>query len=159
MNELVAAIRSTGAPNVIAVGGIHWAEMLNRWLDYRPDDPLDDLVASFHNYSYNRYCKAAKCYDTVLADVAEAVPLHAGEVGPDTGDRVQEVGQECPASSVHEGGFSERILDWLDAHGASYTPWAWNAWDDCYALISSYRGTPTRIWGEEVKARLERNRR
>ena len=54
-------------------------------------------------------------------------------------------------------GFSERILDWLDDHGASYTPWSWNAWDDCYSLISDYRGTPTPIWGEEVKARLARN--
>ncbi len=157
MNELITAIRSTGAPNVIAVAGIHWAEMLNRWLEYRPADPLRNLIASFHNYSYNRYCKDAECYDSVLAEVAAEVPLYAGEIGPDTGDEVQEVGEECPASSVRGTGFSERILDWLDTHGASYTPWAWNAWDDCYALISSYRGTPTRIWGEQVRERLARN--
>ena len=54
-------------------------------------------------------------------------------------------------------GFSERILDWLDDHGASYTPWSRNTWDDCYSLISSYQGTPTPIWGEAVKARLARN--
>ena len=157
MDELVTAIRSTGAPNVVAVAGIHWAEMLNRWLEYRPTDPLNNLIASFHNYSYNRYCKDAECYDTVLAEVAAEVPLFAGEIGPDTGDEVQQIGEECPASSVRDDGFSERILDWLDAHGASYTPWAWNAWDDCYALITHHRGTPTRIWGEEVRARLARN--
>jgi endoglucanase len=54
-------------------------------------------------------------------------------------------------------GFSKRILDWLDAHGASYTAWSWNAWRDCYSLVSSYSGSPTPIWGREVRARLARN--
>jgi endoglucanase len=156
MNEIIQTIRSTGATNIIAVGGIHWAEMLNRWLEYRPADPLGNLIASFHNYSYNRYCKDADCYDTVLAEVAAAVPLYASEIGPDTGDRVQHIGEECPADSVQGTDFPDRVLDWLDAHDASYTPWAWNAWDDCYALISDGRGTPTEIWGAQVRARLQR---
>jgi len=151
MNELVSTIRETGARNVIAVGGIHWAEMLDQWLEYQPSDPLHNLVASFHNYQYNRFCKDATCYDTVLAQVAAAVPLYAGEVGPDTVD------ENCTADSVGHTGFSERILDWLDNHGASYTPWSWNAWGDCYSLVSSYSGSPTPIWGREVQARLARN--
>jgi endoglucanase len=151
MNELVATIREAGARNVIAVGGIHWAEMLDQWLEYQPSDPLHNLVASFHNYQYNRFCKDATCYDTVLAQVAAAVPLYAGEVGPDTVD------ENCTADSVGHTGFSERILDWLDNHGASYTPWSWNAWGDCYSLVSSYSGSPTPIWGREVQARLARN--
>jgi hypothetical protein len=153
MAELIAAIRSTGARNPVAVGGIHWAETLDRWLEYRPADPLRNELASFHNYAYNRFCKDASCYDTVLAKVAAAVPLFAGEVGPDTVD------QRCTAASVGHTGFSERILDWLDAHGASYTPWSWNAWGDCYSLVTAYDGTPTPIWGQEVRARLERNAR
>jgi endoglucanase len=154
MAELVATIRATGARNVIAVGGIHWAERLDRWLEFRPADPLDNLIASFHNYAYNPFCVDERCYDTVLAEVVAAVPFYAGEVGPDA---TSAMGEECTAESVQHTGFSERILDWLDAHGASYTPWSWNAWDDCYSLISDYRGTPTPIWGEEVKARLARN--
>jgi len=157
MNELIATIRSTGAPNVIAVGGIHWAEMLNRWLEYRPTDPLNNLIASFHNYAHNPNCRDTNCYDTVLAEVAKAVPLYVGELGPDTDPDLRETG-ECTSKSVRPGGFSARILDWLDEHDASYTPWAWNAWaNDCYALISSFVGTPTRFWGKEVQARLARN--
>jgi len=160
MNELIATIRTTGARNVLAVGGIHWAEMLNRWLDYRPSDPLDDLIASFHNYAYNRFCKDAECYDSVLAQVAATVPLYAGEVGPDIVDVTPgQEPSECPSRSVGHTGFSERILDWLDAHDASYTPWSWNGWGDCYSLITSYRGTPTPIWGREVMERLARNAR
>jgi hypothetical protein len=151
MNELVATIRATGARNVIAVGGIYWAEVLDRWLEYQPSDPLHNLVASVHSYADNSLCKDARCYDTVLAKVAAAVPLYAGEVGSDTVD------QDCTLESVGHTGFSETILDWLDAHGASYTPWAWNAWDDCYSLLSSYDGDPTPIWGRDVKERLARN--
>jgi endoglucanase len=152
MNEIVRTIRSTGAPNILAVGGIHWAEMLDRWLQYRPADPRQNLIASFHNYAYNRYCKDLSCYDTVLAKVAADVPLYAGEIGPDTVDAA------CKPSSVGWTGFASRILNWLDAHGASYTPWSWNAWRDCYSLITSYSGQPTAIWGKQVKARLAANK-
>ncbi|WP_448616168.1 glycoside hydrolase family 5 protein [Modestobacter sp. URMC 112] len=157
MDEIVRTIRSTGAANVIALGGIHWAEVLDRWLEFVPDDPRGNLIASFHNYSYNRYCRDLACYDTVLAEVVAEVPLFAGEVGPDTGDRVREPGEECPADDIQGTEFSDEILDWLDAHGAGYAAWSWNAWGDCYALISDAQGTPTAIWGEQVQARLRRN--
>ena len=152
MNEIVRTIRSTGATNILAVGGIHWAETLDRWLEYRPADPRRNLIASFHNYAYNRYCKDAACYNTVLAEVAASVPLYAGEIGPDTVDSA------CRPNSVGKTGFASRILNWLDAHGASYTPWSWNAWGDCYSLITTYSGQPTAIWGKQVKARLAANK-
>jgi len=152
MNEIIHVVRATGARNVLAVGGVHWAEVLDGWLAYRPADPLNNLVASFHNYAYNRFCKDATCYNTVLAEVAASVPLYAGELGPDTVD------DKCTPASVGNTGFSKRILDWLDAHGASYTPWSWNAWKDCYSLITSQKGTPTAVWGKEVKARLAANK-
>jgi endoglucanase len=151
MTELIATIRSTGARNVIAVGGIHWAETLDRWLEYRPPDPLNNLIASFHAYAHNRHCAAERCYDTVLAEVAAAVPLYAGEVGPDTID------DNCTLRSVGHTGFSDDVFDWLDAHGASYTAWSWNVWGDCYSLISDREGTPTPIWGKEVRSRLAHN--
>jgi endoglucanase len=155
MNELIAAIRATGARNVVAVGGIYWAEILTRWLEHQPSDPLDNVIASFHSYSYNQHCNDTECYDTVLAQVAAAVPLFVGEIGPDT---VGVAGDEhCPPEAVRPTGSSERLLDWLDAHDASYTPWSWNAWGDCYSLISSYSGRPTPIWGTEVKDRLARH--
>jgi hypothetical protein len=151
MDEIIATIRSTGARNVLAVGGIQWAERLDGWLRYRPTDPLGNLIASFHNYSFNRDCVDETCYDTVLAEVAAEVPLYAGELGPDT--TLAEDGP-CPVEALTGGGFSRRILDWLDRHGASYTPWAWNAWGDCYSLIASGDGTPTPVWGREIRDRL-----
>jgi len=152
MNEIVATIRSTGAQNVLAIGGIHWAEVLDRWLEYRPTDPAKNLIASFHNYQHNQYCRDEDCYDTVLARVAAQVPLYAGEVGPDV--TVPPEGP-CPSDAVGETGFSKRILDWLDDHGAGYTPWTWNAWDDCYSLVLDRKGTPTPRWGRQIRDRLD----
>ncbi|SFL88574.1 glycoside hydrolase family 5 protein [Geodermatophilus ruber] len=149
MNELITTIRATGARNVIAVGGIDWAAALDRWLEYQPVDPLHNLVASFHAYPHNR-CADESCFDTVLARVASVVPLYAGEVGPD-------LDENCTPANVAEAGFSERAFDWLDAHGASYTAWTWNVWNDCASLISDYEGTPTPFWGREVRERLAGN--
>lgn len=154
MNELVDAVRSTGARNVLVVGGIHWAEQLDRWLEYRPDDPLGNVVASFHNYPHNQYCKDEECYDTVLARVAAEVPLYAGEIGPDDVEDAPGGGVRCSQSGGTPG-FSARILDWLDRHGAGYSAWTWNAWDDCFSLVSDYDGTPSPVWGREVRSRLE----
>lgn len=154
MGEIVSTIRSTGARNVLAVGGIYWAERLDGWLEYRPTDPLGNLVASFHTYSFNRGCVDETCYDTVLAQVAAEVPLYAGELGPDT--TLADDGP-CPVTALSTSGFSERILDWLDRHGASYTPWAWNSWGDCYSLITDSNGTPSPVWGRQVRDRLLAN--
>lgn len=150
MNELVAAVRSTGATNVLAVGGIHWAEVLDQWLRYRPNDPLDNLVASFHAYAFNTVCADQRCYDDVLDRVAAAVPLFAGEVGP---DGLTASGERCPAGAKGRSGFSDDVLDWIDRHGAGFTAWTWNAWGDCTSLVDD-RGAPTPSWGRQIRDRL-----
>jgi hypothetical protein len=151
MDELIAAVRSTGARNVLAVGGIRWAEVLDRWLRYRPSDPLDNLIASFHAYAFNSVCADRRCYDDVLGRVAEAVPLFAGEVGP---DGLTAPGKPCPADAEGRSGFSDEVLDWLDRHGAGFTAWTWNAWGDCTSLVADDRGTPTPRWGRQLRDRL-----
>jgi peptidoglycan/xylan/chitin deacetylase (PgdA/CDA1 family) len=152
MQELVDAVRGTGAQNVLVVGGIHWAEVLDRWREFAPKDPLNNIVAGFHNYAFNTYCNSTACYDSALAGVASAVPLFAAEIGANN------VNPDCKALPTPVTGFSARILDWLDRHGASYAPWSWNAWKSPCALITDYNtGAPTPGWGQEVKARLAAN--
>jgi endoglucanase len=152
MAELVAAVRGEGAPNLLVLGGVHWAETLDRWLEFAPNDPLHNIAAGFHNYPYNKYCTSTQCYDTVLAKVASAVPLFAGEVGAD------DVDPNCGRLNPPVPGFADRILGWLDAHGASYAAWSWNAWHNPCSLITDYlTGTPTPGWGQQVKARLAAN--
>ena len=156
MTELIAAIRATGARNVVIAGGLNWAETLTRWLEYRPDDPLGQLGASFHGYSFNDRCVDVACYDRDLAPVAAEVPLLAGEIGPDLHLPGDQVDESCPASAVRRTTWSTTLLDWLDHHQASYTPWTWNPWGDCWSLTTDQSGTPTPIWGTEIRTRLSR---
>ena len=154
MNQLIAAVRSTGARNVVLAGGIHWAEGMRHWLAYRPTDPLRQLAASFHAYSFNEFCASVACYGRDLAPLAKTVPLFVGEIGPTLTLGSDGIDQNCPRSAIVDGGFAATTLAWLDAHGASWTAWSWNPWPDCWALVESFDGEPTAGWGREVRRRL-----
>jgi endoglucanase len=154
MAELLHAVRDAGAPNLVLAGGIHWSEMLNRWLEYRPADPLGNLAAAFHDYSFNTDCAGPRCYDGDLARVAAQVPLFVGEIGPELDLGPAAAGTSCPSSAIRDTGFARTIFDWLDAHGASYTAWSWNAWPSCWSLVTDWSGAPTPVWGRLVRQRL-----
>jgi len=139
MQELVNAIRATGATNVIALGGVQYSNSLSQWLAYKPTDPLNNLVASWHVYNFN-ICAALSCWNNSPAAVAARVPLVATEIGSDS----------CGAT------FMNSLMDWLDARGAGYLAWTWDTWGtSCadIALISDYSGTPT-TYGQIVKTHL-----
>jgi hypothetical protein len=129
MTELVEAVRSTGAPQPILLGGIDWARDLAGWSAHLPDDPRQAIVASNHTYDY------ATCFGpcrAVLAKIAHAHPVVSGEIGE--GD--------C----AH--GYIDPYMRWADRHGISYLAWAWDAeggWtcEGGPTLITDYDGTPT----------------
>lgn len=128
MQDLVDAVRGTGATNLVLVPGIAYSNELSQWLQHAPTDPAGNLAAAWHGYNFNT-CASAGCWDSTLAPVAAHVPLVAGEIGENT----------C----AH--GYIDRVMQWLDAHGASYLGWTWNTWD-CSSgpsLITNYDGTPT----------------
>ena len=63
IQSLVAAVRNTGATNVLMAGGLVWSNDLSQWLAYRPNDPLGNLVAAWHIYNFNA-CSNGACYDS-----------------------------------------------------------------------------------------------
>ncbi|MET7896686.1 cellulase family glycosylhydrolase [Streptomyces mirabilis] len=128
MQDLVDAVRGTGARNLILAGGLAYSNDLSQWLTYRPSDPTGNLVAAFHTYNFNT-CASESCWNSTLAPVAAKVPLVAGEIGENT----------C------SHGFVDTAMKWFDDRGLSYLGWTWNTWD-CSSgpsLISDYDGTPT----------------
>ncbi|SEG79571.1 Cellulase (glycosyl hydrolase family 5) [Actinacidiphila yanglinensis] len=138
MQDLVDAVRGTGAQNVITLGGLAYSNDETGWLAHEPTDPTGDLAASLHVYNFNS-CANQSCWDSQLAPVAAKVPLVAGEIGENT----------CAHS------FVDTFMNWLDAHKLSYLGWTWNTWD-CSSgpsLISSYDGTPT-AYGQGLKDHL-----
>ena len=130
MQSLVTAVRSTGARNVIMVGGLRWADDVSQWLKFRPADPDHNLVASWHVYSFNR-CTVTTCWNSQVAPVIARVPVVVGEMGE----------RNCADT------FILPLMRWLDARSTGYLAWAWNSDFPCGAgpsLIRNYGGTPTR---------------
>lgn len=125
MQQLVDVVRATGATQPLMLGGLDGATVDgSEWLTNRPIDPLNQLVASVHLYSE----WTVKHFNSNIGVVAERVPVVIGEVG------------EKNCASNHLG----VILPWADAHGVSYSAWAW--WvGKCSSpsLINNYQGTPT----------------
>jgi endoglucanase len=139
MQELVTAIRQTGATNVIAVGGVQYSNALSGWLAHRPTDPTGNLVAAWHVYNFNT-CSTASCFDATVRPVAAAVPVITTEIG--TGD--------CSAS------FMNGTLGLLEQARIGYLAWTWDTWGTAcgdIALIADYDGTPTQ-YGSVYRAYL-----
>ncbi len=131
MQELVDAVRATGATNPILISGPQYAGSVSRWLAFRPRDPADQLAASVHIYGKplgSPYDDPAT-WGPSLAPLAAEVPVVIGEIG-DT---------DC----THR--FIDRLMSWADAHGISYLGWAWVAGDcaDEPSLIADDSGTPS----------------
>lgn len=132
MQQLVDAVRSTGATIPLMLGGLAFSTDNSRWRQYEPRDPDHQLVVSFHTYSRGN-CSKVSCWNSQIAPLAKVIPVVTGEFG--------------------EGGctdtFDLSYMPWADQHGVSYLGWTWDATDtgwDCSrgpALIKDYNGTPT----------------
>lgn len=136
MQELLTAVRATGARNPVLVAGPQFAGDLSRWPAFKPADSLapEQLVASIHIYVPEwSPCHDAACWHSVLAPLAAQTPIVIGEVG--------EI--ECQHDDL------DPVLAWADDHGVSYLAWSWvrsTTTSQCKnepSLIKDYNGTPT----------------
>ena len=126
--QLVDAVRASGAQQPIILDGLNWGGDLSQWSRYAPADPLDSLVAGWHAYNFSG-CRTTDCWDATVAPVAERHPVLLTEVGED----------DCAT------GFFDEVLPWADRHEVGYLAWSWNT-ASCGsgpALITDYAGTPT----------------
>lgn len=140
MQQLVSAVRGTGANNVIMLGGVQYSNSLWRWLEFKPSDPKNQLVAAWHIYPFNWYTTESQ-WNQMNKPVMATVPLAAGEIGSSGG-------------SPCDGAYIERVMDWLDANGGGYMAWTWNLWGSCHDLTTNWAGTPTQPYGQVLKNHL-----
>jgi endoglucanase len=129
MQTLVNAVRSTGAGNVIMLGGLAWSNDLTGWLSHEPADPDHNLAASWHSYNFNA-CSTKSCWTAQIAPVVAKVPVIAGEIGEN----------DCADTYI------DPLTSWLNSKSTSYLAWTWNTDFNCATgpgLITSYTGTPT----------------
>jgi hypothetical protein len=144
MQELVKAVRASGATNPILVPGPEYAGSLRRWLEFKPVDPLNQLVASVHIYG----APLGSPYDDPkrwpeIDKVAAKVPVVIGEMG-DT---------DC----THK--FTDKLTAYADSRNISYLAWGWVVGDcaDEPSLLKDYKGTPSGF-GAGLKATLLKKR-
>lgn len=141
MQDLVDAVRATGATNVVMTAGLTWTNDLSQWLAYKPKDPTGNLMASWHSYNFNG-CVDTACWDRTIGATAAQVPVVAGEIGQNT----------C----AHD--YIDQVMNWADANGVGYLAWTWNPWGVCNSsgndLIEDWNGTPTETFGSGFKAHL-----
>jgi endoglucanase len=157
MNQLIHAVRSTGARNVILAGGLNYASSLTDWLRYEPTDPDHELAASLHVYSFAA-CNSLACYNGAPAKVARHVPLVIGEFGADLTADYATIAAGCPPKYSGTTGFDATLFTWARAHHASWLAWTWNPWGSCLALVKDFAGHPTSPYGVRVRRALLANR-
>jgi hypothetical protein len=143
MAQLVAAIRAGHAAQPIMLGGLNYSNDLSGWLAHKPSDP--QLIASWHNYPGQSSCGyTPTCWEAAAGSVAASVPVITGEFG------------ETDGSSAAETSY----MNWADANGIGYLPWAWwNANDvtgdaALYALVQGSNFAPHAPTGTNYKAHL-----
>jgi endoglucanase len=129
MQELLNAVRATGATNVVTTSADGWGGDIAQWLNYRPSDPLRQLAAGWHVYHPETYYSDPSLWDSAVAPIANQVPIATTEFGE----------HDCA------DGWMNQFMPWADQHGLSYLAWTWDTWPDCSnpVLITDYAGTPT----------------
>ncbi len=140
MQQMINAVRSAGANNVIMLGGEEFSNDLTSWLQFKPTDPDNNLVASWHSYNFNT-CSNQSCWTSQVAPVIAAVPVIAGEIGEN----------DCSGSYINP------LTTWLDSQSTSYLAWAWNADFNCSSgpgLITDYVPGDATAFGAAYKAHL-----
>ena len=132
MQEMLNAVRATGAANIVMAGGLQYSNTLDQWLTYEPMDPAGNLAASWHDY-LGQICDNSACFNSTILPVAAKVPVITGELGE----------TDCATS------FVTPQMTLLDSSNISYLGWAWDTYDcsSFPALITNYTGTPT-VFGQ-----------
>jgi endoglucanase len=138
MQQLVTAVRSTGATNVVILGGLGWAGDISQWTSHRPRDPLGQEAAAWHIYNFGG-CTDSTCWSAQAGSVP-GIPVVVTEIGE----------TDCGSSFVNP------LMTWLDKARYSYLAWTWDDWHGCGgpSLLTSYDGTPNGAYGRAVRAHL-----
>ena len=156
MQQLLDAVRATGATNVVLTSTLEWSSQMDGWLKYRPNDSAGQLGAVWHAYPSSQYptlvgCVADEfvttnlpgCSALEMAAVQSIVAAGYPVVVTEFGDAIG--GSTAPWASV--------LLPFADTNGISYLAWTWDTWTsfNSNVLIKDAAGDPTQGYGTYVK--------
>ena len=142
MQKLVEIVRSTGAKNLVSVGGLDWGYTLSGVLNgYAIDD--ENLMYESHCYPWKRGWKKA------FLDVAAKHPVLMGEVG------AQDVPMpfEKKDEFVPPGEWVPDMLGTIQRYRLNWTAWSFHP--KCSpCMLKNWDYEPTSYWGEPAQRAL-----
>ncbi len=145
MQTLLETVRSTGANNVVIVGGLDWAYDFTGILEGRQlSDPQGNGVL-YDNHAYPFKGDTVERWVARIETAARKLPIMIGEFGAET--------RGGPIDPKDEN-WVRQVLQALEDH-----KWSWTAWDMHPGagprLISDFSCTPTPGFGKWVKQALD----
>jgi hypothetical protein len=152
MQQMLNAVRATGATNVVLTSPLQWAQSMDQWLAYKPTDPAGQLGAVWHAYSQSGTdlscsdAPVAQCWALIKPAVQRIIAAGFPVVITEFGDTIT----NSPGNSAP---FASQLLPFADANGLSYLGWTWDNWQGFSqdVLITDAQGDPTNGYGTYVK--------
>ena len=153
MQQMLTAVRATGATNPVLIAGITWSKDLSQWLANAPKDPLNQIAAVWH--AYPAYGTAFGTPAYTMPNLGQAAYAHAQSIlSAGIPVVITESGDQSSAGTVGAP-FESVLLPWADKAGASYLGWTWDTWQGkSHVLIKNSDGTPTDGYGAYFKRHL-----
>lgn len=130
MQQMLDAIRATGAKNVVISNAMWWAGEIETWLSAKPTDPAGQLVAGWHEDGGGSATTAAA--SQVLAAGFPIIITEAYANGS------QAVTQSTDASGVN-------YFTWAMQNHVGFSFWAWVDWGGGILNQSGNTFTPTAL--------------
>jgi endoglucanase len=137
MQALVNAVRSTGASNLVIVGGNNWGFDLSQLPNY----PISGTNIVYDTHPYPYADKMPNTWDAAFGNLSARYPIMSAESGE----------YDCGTS------FVSQLYSYLDAHQMGWVAWAWATNGNVCAypeLVTDYQGTPSNAMGQYVYQRL-----
>lgn len=137
MQALVNAVRTTGANNLVLVGGMNWGYDLSQI----GNNPISGPNIVYDTHPYNYADKAPSSWDAYFGNISARYPVISAESGE----------YDCGTS------YMGQLLPYLDAHHIGWMAWAWvvNGMTCSYPqVVTDYQGTPSVSMGQYIYQRM-----
>ena len=141
MQQLYAAVRGTGANNIVIAGGLAWASDLSGVAAHAIQGT--NVVYNAHIYDTGSSTPPAggwaSGWDHNFGSLSAAYPLISTEFGT----------MDCSTT------FVSQLIAYFDSHRMSWTAWAWYPGGCSFpAIVSDWNGTPAMGMGQTVQQAL-----
>jgi hypothetical protein len=146
--QVLDAIRATGATNVVVMGGQDYDNDLTWWSTNPPTDALNQIAITYH--AYHTTYGYAVANDTPQHSAAQSIAMLTSPGVPviltEIGDNV---GSGPSSNGGSPGSFMTQMAQLLDNQGWSGMAWTWNPWGGSDTLIQNITSyTPTEGEGQ-----------